>query len=420
MNGLNDKEYIEYITNTQIKNKQQVKILQQKALSGQKIRIGFFVVYFSTMGSKLIFEKIRNDDFFDTKLVIIPDSSRGTSNLVAEVIKCYKEAVEQYGNDVIIPYDTKNNSFFSIAKNFDIIFFSNPYDFMTAPEYGIAYAAFNGILTIYTQYGYQISNFSEEHFFKSPTINFLWKYYLESKLTYKHYLENSIAAKLNGRFLGYSKLDALASISPKQHSKKRIIITSHHTVGTNWIDKGFNLSNFLSYANFYIKLASHYKDIDFIFRPHPLLFTTLVNDHIWTKQQIDNYKKQIEDTPNLFLDETSDYFDLFVNSDAMINDCGSFIIEYMVTGHPQCFLSKGEEIDTINLNEFLALKCIDKQYKATKENEIIKFIEEVVIKNNDTMKEERMNFVKENILGEYPHSTELIITDIKQSILKGE
>ena len=52
------------------------------------------------------------------------------------------------------------------------------------------------------------------------------------------------------------------------------------------------LSNFLIYSEFFIDIAKKYTNIDFIFRPHPLLFINL--EKYWKKTSTAIYIKTIK------------------------------------------------------------------------------------------------------------------------------
>lgn len=60
------------------------------------------------------------------------------------------------------------------------------------------------------------------------------------------------------------------------------------------------------------------------------------------KRKTDRYYSEWESLSNAQL-ETGKYVDLFMTSDAMIHDCGSFTIEYHYTLKPVMYLVKGEE-----------------------------------------------------------------------------
>jgi hypothetical protein len=105
---------------------------------------------------------------------------------------------------------------------------------------------------------------------------------------------------------------------------KRVIWAPHHSVGSG-DHAGMDYSTFLEYADFMLEMARKYADrIQFAFKPHPLLRNNL--RACWPEEKIDAYYRQWETLPNTQL-ELGSYKGLFVHSDAMIPDCGSFTIE---------------------------------------------------------------------------------------------
>lgn len=105
----------------------------------------------------------------------------------------------------------------------------------------------------------------------------------------------------------------------------------------------------------------------------------------WGDSKTNKYYDQIAAYSNAIYDNSEDYLETFANSDAMIHDCGSFTAEYLFTNKPCCYMLKN--LDDIN-KIFLPMgqKCLDNYYKAFNKNDILNFIDNVVIKGIDPMK----------------------------------
>jgi len=103
----------------------------------------------------------------------------------------------------------------------------------------------------------------------------------------------------------------------------------------------------------------------------------------------------------------------------MIQDSGSFIAEYHVSGHPQCYILRDQNTELSQFNDF-GREMLSHTYKAYSEQDIINFIENVVLVGNDPMKEDREKFAKEKLMFNYPHASEAIVADIKKAIGRGE
>ena len=118
---------------------------------------------------------------------------------------------------------------------------------------------------------------------------------------------------------------------------------------------------------------------------------------------------------NMTYDTSGDYFDKFVNSDAMIHDCGSFIGEYLYTEKPCCYMMKSKEATYNGLVPF-GQRCMDQYYYAFEEKDIIDFIQNVVLNGDDPKKEQRVSFVEKELKVNYPHAADVLISNIKKSI----
>ncbi len=164
------------------------------------------------------------------------------------------------------------------------------------------------------------------------------------------------------------------------------------------------------------QLAQKYKDrIQFVFKPHPLLKVNLYNAESWGKKRTDEYYKLWEDGINTSI-VGGEYVDLFNSSDAMIHDCASFMLEYLYQKKPVLYLANNNrQKDSTEA----ALKAYAAHYKAETEEDIDKFLQDVVLDGKDILFEEREN-VYENVLlpPNGKSAAENIIYDIKSAIQK--
>ena len=382
--------------------------LVKKINQGEKIRVCFSVIFDSIFPAKSIFEKMLQDELFDPFILVIPDSARGEENMLYQMNKTYKTLSSQY-KQVYNSYYYNKKIFIDFSSKIDICFFANPYDEMTESFYKIKQTSKLGILCFYTSYGYVISNWHYS-LYDNPSFNSLFKIYALESFEYKK-LNNKLTVPDSAKLAGYCKMDKLANIKNKERKRKKVIIAPHHTINK----EGLSLSNFLEYFNFFLELPRKYTELDFIFRPHPLLFTTLEGNRIWDKEKIEEYIEEIKSNPNMKYEEEGDYLETFVNSDGLIHDCGSFSAEYLFTGHPCCYLLKDDETTTKNSNEFHQA-CINQHYKAYNKQQIIDFIENIIIKENDWMKTKRKNFFETILKINYPNTTDFIYNDIKKEL----
>jgi hypothetical protein len=99
----------------------------------------------------------------------------------------------------------------------------------------------------------------------------------------------------------------------------------------------------------------------------------------------------------------------------MIHDCGSFKAEYMYTDHPQCYLIKDKTTKDREFSVF-GKDILKHTYLAYSEQDILDFINNVVINGNDTMKNDRINFANKYLKINYPHATDKMLECIKKEL----
>jgi CDP-glycerol glycerophosphotransferase (TagB/SpsB family) len=174
--------------------------------------------------------------------------------------------------------------------------------------------------------------------------------------------------------------------------KKRIIYAPHHSL-PNDAAAGIEYSTFLDNADFMLEMAIKYKNsVQWVFKPHPVLKFKL--EKIWGEERTNAYYKKWQDLDNCQL-ENGAYQALFLYSDAMIHDCGSFTVEYHLTGNPVLYLVNGKEHQS-NITRF-SRQGYDLHYKAKTKAEIEQFINNV-INGVDPLRAQRLKFREENLV----------------------
>ena len=135
-------------------------------------------------------------------------------------------------------------------------------------------------------------------------------------------------------------------------------------------------------------LAKKYRDeIQFAFKPHHLLKYKLIQ--LWGADRVEAYYQTWKDMDNTQLEE-SGYEDLFIGSDAMVHDSGSFVTEYLYVDKPVMFLLS-DSMSQANYHTFGKM-AFDNHYKGRSIEDIERFINDVVLKGDDPMKASRKDF----------------------------
>lgn len=141
-----------------------------------------------------------------------------------------------------------------------------------------------------------------------------------------------------------------------------------------------------------LELAKKYQEeVFWAFKPHPLLRPKL--EYMWGEKRTADYYSEWERLENAQV-ETGKYIGLFMHSDAMIHDCGSFTVEYHYSGKPVMYLMSDNDL-TLGFNEFQQ-RAFDLHYKGWSESDIEKFIIDV-INGIDPMAKDRTEFLQKSL-----------------------
>ncbi len=408
------KKIIKIITSPKYKQREIIKKIQNKVKNGNKIKVAFLVVFDSVFPAENIFKKMLDDNIFSPYIVVIPDISRGEYNQWYQLNKTYFTLSKKYKN-VYSSYDKEKQCFKDFSDDIDIAFFANPYDRMTHFFYSVEYL-FKKCLTIHIPYAYSGQFKYTTKVFASKEYSLFWKIYIENKNTYKIVKKFQKTNLNNLEITGYPKMDNLSilkSNTAEYTQKPIIIIAPHHTIRK--IKNYLNISNFLRLADFYLTLPKKYPNIDFIFRPHPLLFVQLKMPNIWGEEKVNAYIEKLKAIPNMKYQDGGEYLSSFEQSAALINDCGSFLPEYFYFNKPQCFVLENQSKINEQFTSF-GKKILKHVYKAYTEEDIINFVENVVLNNQDIMKKTREEFAQKEIMINFPNATDVIMTSVKNAL----
>ena len=388
-------------------------VIDRKQRSGDKaIHFAAYVSNDAMYGMHDVFCLMRNcPERWDPKVVLIPDVSRGYPHQKQTYLRARDYFIRLYGADYVLDgWDIQTDTFNDVTDRFDIIYFADPYDAMAPEIHSIKYASTRNVLPVYVNYGFDVGYYTIYSRMKGPELNLVWKYFTETVYSQEDCRKLQVIRGKNVVLTGYAKMDAYAKYPPKEQGRrKKILVTSHHSVNMEELP----LSNFRTYYKLLLELPDRFPDIDFVFRPHPLMFIRLINEKVWTEEQVESYLAELKKA-GIEYSDGGDYLHLFAECDAIINDCGSFTMEWLFTGKPGCFVLNEdlkEEHLTTQMN-----KAITRYRIARSEEDIIGFISDVA---GDRYPEKQAmdDWVRENIAINYPHAAEKILEEM--DILEG-
>ncbi len=276
--------------------------------------------------------------------------------------------------------------------NPDLIFIQEPYSFSIN-------SGSNAIGKLFCFVRYCFPNSLIKKAYNYFLIKYSLFYFLENWSVAREHTKMRISPERNMYVTGHPMVDAFFSKKSKQSvwkrqctCKKKIIWAPHWTINQEAV---FSPATFLRYAQFMLQLAQIYCDkIQMAFKPHPTLYRKLCEHPDWGKELTDEYYSQWASMSNTQL-ETGEYIDLFLQSNAMIHDCGSFILEYLLVDKPCMYLQNGADYPHYNEMNKEALKCYE---IALSEIDIENFIVKIVFDNEDDKATRRRQFISKYLI----------------------
>lgn len=338
-----------------------------------------------------LFTLMQEHPRFNPVISIFPNMGYNEEEERLSVMKAAQQHFKAKGFPVLEESDIEE-----IRRSFhpDIIFESAPYESTLSALFG----TIKPELRCYIPYCFR--NTDSWISYNQVKQNRMWFNFVESPY-YLDLARNTMCNKgANAICTGYPFVDKYfhrdrfpSSDEPKWQLSngklKRIIWAPHWAIHYGSL---LQAGSFPEFAEDMLTLAKEYADkIQFVFKPHPKLREMLLKHPDWGKERTEAYYQAWADLPNAQY-ENGDYTNLFLDSDGMIHDCGSFIIEYMLTGHPCCFLHRQETMPHFNQ---ITNDALEAHYHAETVQEIRAFFDDIILSEQDPKKEKRDNFVSQ-------------------------
>lgn len=361
------------------------------------IEVAFFLTIPGMWKADYLFRAMQTNSHYHPYVVIYPYSQyKGfEQSEIDETLERTRAFVEDKGYEYVVPYDSKKRRWQDVNRTLspDIVFFASPYkDHL--PQYFIYH--FRDRLTCYIPYGF--TNFSSLYHANYDLLfmNLVGCFFLETPVHRQLAEQYSRCKGVNAVVSGYPGTEVFLDPDyvprnvwkPQATPKKRVIWAPHHS-----IEDTFALSTFLLYADDMVRLAEKYKErIQFVFKPHQLLKFKLQQQ--WGEQRVAEYYSYWQSMENTQLEESS-YVDLFLTSDAMVHDSGSFTTEYLFTQKPVMFLVRSDAVRS----KFspLGAQMFDAHYHGHCADDIDRFLADVVLGANDPMAGIRQEVYDKNL-----------------------
>lgn len=376
--------------------RQQLYVMKLKRR--KSVKIVFFAMNLPMWRYQHLYEELKKYDCFKLYVVLSP-----AVNIPEEVrnndLKAMRDFFRQKGVS-FMDYNPMSPCAIRECIDPDILFYPQPYSSMLHPLHD--FLNFKDKLLCYYPYAFWTAKGSWSY--NTVFHIYAWKLFYSTELHRLDAKAISWRKDKNVEVVGYPNTDDFLafdrkndSLWKKQTTKKKRLIWAPHFSIPNGMPRLLDMSNFLWMADLMVSMAKKYEEqIQIAFKPHPFLKRELYKNLDWGKEKTDRYYQLWNDMDNTQL-ETSGFVDLFMTSDALIHDCGSFTVEYLYSKNPVMYMLRDEAYKISTQNDF-GIKALNVHYKGRNEQDVVLFIEQVLLQGNDPMKAEREKFYKEYLL----------------------
>jgi len=378
-----------------------------------KLKVGFIVLTESTWKLEPLLRRMEDDEAFETAVVVTPLKTLDDVERQFEQERTKAYFSGRGGNSPVMTTPKELSNF-----DPDVVFLTNPHPIYDMLFYNKIY---EHKLCCYVPYTHGVDKYNNSQSqYNQPFHNSMWRIFAPHEQSKKIYRTISFKKGKNVVVTGYPACEPFLNPSEvnshpwkaQDREKLKIIWAPHHTID----EPTLPYADFLRYADDFVALADRYRqDVQWAFKPHPLLKSKLYKHPDWGRKRSDDYFEYWRAEDHCQLEEGG-YVDLFKQSDAMIHDCASFLAEYLYLNKPVLFL---QAVD--NIRDFLSDFGVD-AFEACEHARSFKDVESFVFdlcNKHFSDSSKRVAFYKNNIEPYFsPYPSEKIIRHIKENFPK--
>lgn len=385
------------------KNSKKVLKKLKKEKNKRKLRVAFLCSDETKWKCESLYKLLEKSEHFDPFILVTKTNAPKNSSKQMnskEVLDVYNFFTKK-GFKTNFAYDALKNEFIPIKKfKPDLIFYQQPWYIETqqGPVVASKFA-----LTYYVPY--YITNVSSPMEYYLRFHRYIHRYYVLNDIIKDFYSPKMKNGGINLKVVGHTQLDYYLTNKNTKNPKNYVIYAPHWSINypqENYATFEWNGKEILAFAKLH-------PEINWVFKPHPILKHRLLTQNVMNAEEIENYWNEWKNIGLVY--EGGDYMDLFTNSKAMISDCGSFLTEYLPTNKP---LIRLVSKNACPYNPS-AKKVVSAYYSASNLEELYKLLDKVILKSEDIMQDKREEIIK--ILGLNSNNAALnILNDLKNEL----
>lgn len=364
--------------------------------TGDKIRVGFMCQYIPGWGKmEPVYNRLKEDERFEVFLLCVPlhimnqelENKEDTTN------DTYEYYVS-HGYEAINTLVGKNQWLDLRTLNLDFLFFTRPYNNYMPKQYSShevsKYTKICVLLYAFTQLEDTYSStlnrdfFCNVYYYFAENTHAMQKNISHFKKRHRKGIQKSVCYGMAGMEDVLRGKDAQSRSWEFSKQDFRVMWTPRWTT-----DSKLGGSNFFVYREALLDYAKGHLDMDFLFRPHPMMFENFIRTGEMTAEEVKEYKKKIEQMPNVSLDVEKEYAATVWNSSVLVSDISSFMVEYFLTGKPILYCASNMECELAENAKELVKGC----YVVCNKEEMFRVLEQLK-KGEDPLRDTREKLMK--------------------------
>lgn len=385
-----------HILSSYFRHKAIISKIRRKLARGEKIKVIFLSSENSKWKCQSLYDLMKSSRWCDPLIGIMKQDADidGTVDEIKRGIGNAERFFEKIGCQTICVYNAEKGEYFDLrAVSPDVVIYQQPWNVEGSiwPMQLAKYA-----LPCYIPYflpNYIFPDIAYKQDFHRHLAHYFVLNQAECALgeSVRGFLD--FAGDLQA--VGHPMLDDfyLNPVNGKHHGKPCIIYAPHFSIPNPNRIVFVHYSTFLETGECILRYAKQHPEMNWVFKPHPVLKSALKSSGIWTEEKIATYYSDWEKVGCVC--ESGDYIDVFRRATAMITDCGSFLTEFAATGQPIIRLVNPE-----NKQPYPPL--YDTYYNVHNNNELEATLREVLEKGMDSKRDKRLKAVAAaNLTGQY-------------------
>lgn len=304
--------------------------IRRKIGRGEKLRVAFVESEIAKWKTQSLFDLMKADEHYEP-FMLICKRDRDETKGEAEIRRRVNESLSYFrrqGNDCIDALDMDDLNLLNIRKfNPDIIFYQQSW---------FAASIFDAVKFALPCYvPYYVANYGSIDLDSKLLMHrFLAYFFMQSEAWVSALTAWAPWYYYSGKMLpfGHTMLDYAYLNPPHEPKSQCVIYAPHFSIRTEKVDNLTGISTFLWNGLEILEYAKKHPEMSWVFKPHPILYRTLIESNLMDKKSVDQYYLEWENLGVKCTD--NNYTSLFTRATVMITDCGSFLTEFGATGKP--------------------------------------------------------------------------------------